>query len=69
MKKIWRQYGRLFIAMALILAINSIFYGYNLLPVLEKKEVLLLIAVTSMVELLLFFYAGVLRSGCAACRR
>ena len=55
MKKIWRQYGRLFIAMALILAINSIFYGYNLLPVLEKKEVLLLIAVTSMVELLLFF--------------
>ena len=55
MKKIWRQYGRLFIATALILAINSIFYGYNLLPVLEKKEVLLLIAVTSMVELLLFF--------------
>ena len=55
MKKIWRQYGRLFIATALIPAINSIFYGYNLLPVLEKKEVLLLIAVTSMVELLLFF--------------
>ena len=55
MKNIWRQYGRILAGAGLVIVINSIFYGYSLLPVLEKKDIFLAITATSAAELILFY--------------